>query len=438
MGISKRSVALAAFGTIPLLAMKGMIAPVLVILLYNLTLALIITADYLTIPKENGKPLRMKRRFEERLSLGAENRVEIEVTNNTQRSLRIDIKEHPPLEVSREPRLFSMSLGPRESRTFSYMLLPKRRGSYAFGEISYRIYGALELAIRYGKAENHDRFKVYPNLRNLSKYDMLARKNRLSELGIKTNRMYGEGSEYKSLRDYLPDDDYRRINWKASARRGTLISNEYESDRSQSLILALDTGRLMGRRCDGVAKVDYSIDAALMLGYVANMKADRIGLITFSSEVHQSIAPGRGLSHIHNITDNLYETEVQTVETDYRRVFEEVNRITNKRSLVCIFTDIIDIESSAELIEYLGELRRKHLILCSLIRDGSIDERYRSMPKDAADMYMKKVASDLLHDRREVIRRLIRKGVEVIDTDPKNLRIVVVNRYMELKGRIAI
>jgi uncharacterized protein (DUF58 family) len=277
--------------------------------------------------------------------------------------------------------------------------------------------------------------KVYPNLLELRKYVILARRGRFSEAGLKHSKLYGEGTEFESLRDYLPDDDYRRINWKATARLGHPVSEEYQSERSQNITIMLDCGRMMTAVIRDMSKLDYAINSALMLGYVGCTKGDKVSLMAFSDNVEAYIPPRGGKRQLYRMVEALYDISPKMCQPDYEKAFTLVESKLRKRSLIVVFTDLIDVEISKTLTSYLPVLRPHHLVLCITLKDSELIRIADKVPDTVEDVYQKAVAGQLLLEQQNTLSRLQQNGVLVLDAIPENLSVATVNRYLELKGR---
>ncbi len=381
----------------------------------------------------------LARRHDQRLSLATPNPVT--VTVRLRRGLRptpVTLRDEPPLAfaVAAEQRLMAgraVPAGPPISLTYS--VRPPRRGQYRFGDLHLRWGAPLGLLRRQARFAAAAPVQVYPNLADVKKYDLLLRRNRLWELGVRPVRVPGAGSEFERLRDYLPDDEYRRINWKATARRNKPISVEYETERSQHLMALLDVGRMMRSPVGDVEKLDYAINAVLLLAYVALQKGDRIGFLSFADDVQSWIAPRSGRGQFHQMLEQLYRLEGQPVEPDYAAAFSYFAAKQVKRSLVLVFTDLTGSVSAEQLVAQMARLRRSHLPLLVTIADPTIQQMARRPIADSAALYERAAAEQLLEERRLALERLHRAGVATLDAPADELSIALINRYLELKER---
>jgi uncharacterized protein (DUF58 family) len=300
--------------------------------IYLLVLGVVAWADWRVSPAPG--QWRLHRRHEERLSLAADNLVELFVTlDGPARPTRVWLRDTPPPTfriVEGEPVLAG-TVAAGETARFAYHLWPPRRGDYAFGDLYLRWESVLGLLRRQARYPAAAPVKVYPNIVDVRKYDLLLRRNRLWELGLRSTRIFGAGSEFERLRDYTPDDEYRRINWKATARRGKPITMEFETERSQNIYVFLDVGRMMRSPVGEVEKVDFAINAVLLLAYVATQKGDRVGLLTFDDRVINYVAPRSGKVQFRQLMEQLYAVAAQPIEPDYQVVFSYFAARQHKR-----------------------------------------------------------------------------------------------------------
>jgi uncharacterized protein (DUF58 family) len=394
----------------------------------------------------------------DKLSLGAWNPVRLEVTNPLPRRLRLELRDVVPTDFGRSPTrvTLSVSVGPRGSATTEYRVLPRLRGDYTFGELWVRWDGPLGLVRRSRRVAGSARpVRVYPNLRELKKYDLLVRRGLRLEAGGRPVRVAGASTEFERLREYLPDDDYRRINWKATARRGEPMVNQFEAERSQNLVLMLDAGRLMSARVElppvdaaaavaageqdtGLTKLDHALNAALLLAYVAGSRGDRVALLAYTDEVRAFVPPVRGRRGFLEMVRAGYNLRPEPIEPDHGRAFDFLAGRNLRRSLVVLFTDLVDRESSTRLVSHLVRAARHHLVVCVTLSDPTVVGPALARPTDTQALYETMVAQRLLDERASVLGTLTRAGVLSLDTTAPRLNPRLIDTYLKLKlrGRI--
>jgi uncharacterized protein (DUF58 family) len=353
----------------------------------------------------------------------------------TGRPRDLHVRDEAPVEIPNDGTLFEGTIAPNSSWFGRYHLSPRRRGDYPFGAIVVRVSSPLELLLWQHRFEFEDSARVYPNLRAIARYDLLARRGRLEEAGLRRTRRFGSGTEFERLRDYQPDDDYRRINWKATARRRQPVTVEYETERSQNLVLVLDTGRLMGTPVGYMQKLDYAVNAALMLAYVAMEMGDRTALLVFTDRTEHFIPLGRGQRQFQTLLETLYKVDTQPIEADPTRALNDLQRRQLRRSLIVVFTDVAESVEPTPLLMSLGQLARRHLPLCVMVSNPDITRLAATPPTDTRAAYEKVIAQRLLDERRSFTDRLESRGALVLDTSADNLTTGLINRYLEIKAR---
>jgi uncharacterized protein (DUF58 family) len=389
---------------------------------------------------------QVTREHDQKLSLGVPNRIAIEMISRASRPLNIIVRDEPPIFfVGADKATRSEVILPREPLTIDYYVRPLQRGDYVFGDINLRWVGPLRFYIRQAVIKAAATVKVYPNLHEIRKYDLLARRDQLAEMGLRNVRMRGEGTAFESLREYTPDDPYRIINWKATARHGKPISTDYEPERSQRVMVLLDVGRMMRSpiRVDdpggvswNMAKVDFVINSVLLFAYVATLKSDQVGLLVFADQVQQFIPPEAGRGHFQKLLEAMYALGSQPVEADYGRAMSFLSTHNKKRSLVVLFTDLSGSRASESLIQHVPRLTPRHLPLLVTIRDPALNQEAAHRPVTSDLLYRRAVAEQMIDERKLLLDQLGRRGVLTLDVTAEHLTMAVVNQYLQLKARM--
>ena len=279
--------------------------------------------------------------------------------------------------------------------------------------------------------------KVFPNLAEITRVELMLRRNRHLEMGLRRTRNRGAGSEFESLRDYTPDDEFRCIDWKATARRSKPITMAYETERSQTLIALLDIGRLMRSPVGELSKMDHAINAVLLLAHMATRQGDKIGLLSFADEVENWLPPRGGKRQFHAMLEQLYAIQGQSVESDFGRAFQHLSLQQGRRALVLIFTDLaVDSGQNFEdLILQIQRLRRRHLPLLISIADPDIHALAQQEASSSQALFERTTAAKFLENRRLALERLERSGVLTLDVPADELSLSLIERYLEIKSR---
>ena len=277
--------------------------------------------------------------------------------------------------------------------------------------------------------------KIFPNLRGMSEYETLRRHHASTFGGLHRQRMLGAGREFDQLRDYGPDDDFRDINWKATARRQHPITNLYQAERSRDVLLCLDCGRMMGNPVGNVAVLDHAIDAAIMVAHVANRQGDRVGLALFRDVVHRFVKPASGMPAVHRIIEELVDAKTEGVFPSYSALMTALRTHQNRRSLIFLFTDLNDPQLAANLAEVLPVASRRHVIVVISMRDPLLDQVAGGPAKDRRGVYQAIAARQLAMERATRTRELKRLGATVLEADADSITIKLLNTYLSIKAR---
>lgn len=401
----------------------------------DILLLVVAAVDYFI--SEKMKDFQVERQMDERFAMGAENQVTIKIRNRSRRSVKFIVKdEYPPqMELLEHRRIASLTVPTNRSRTWNYELLPTGRGKYNFGKTALRFQTRLGLLWKQYNFPTESDVKVYPNIREAKKNELYAHRNRRPDPGIRRMQLRGQGREFESMREFVTGDEIRHISWHASARRGKIITRQYTIERSQNVVILLDTGRLMTARIGKLSKLDHAINAALSIAYVAASGGDNVGLMAFARRVISYLPPRRGRDQINRVMESLYNLEPQLIEPSYARAFNFFSVNCKRRSLVIILTDLVDRDASAELLMHTSKLIPRHLPLIVTIGDTDLRELVRTKPNKAADVYQQGVAEEILRQREEALSRIRHAGGLALDVPARQLSIALVNKYLEVKER---
>ena len=377
--------------------------------------------------------IRVRRERPARLSLGVHNEIVLVLENMSRRPATVVVRDEPPSIFPADQAITEVVVPPFGWCRVTYRLLPTERGNFEFGNIALRRRGRLSLAWADQSMPAAESVQVYPNLLEIRRYEALVRTSLVRSGGYRAKRLPGAGREFSHFRDYTIDDDFRAVNWKATARRGKPITAVHESERSQDIIFCLDIGRMMAAKVGILSKLDHAINAVLMLTHVSQTFQDNLGLLVFSHGVHQYLPPAKGRSQHSQFLQTLYSVKPELCYVNYQEAFQYLITKHPKRALVMVFTDLLDAVVSAEYREAVRLLRQFHSPLTLAIADVPLQELARRVPEKIDDLYDVLVARELLHGRTEMLRGLERQGAMVLDTIPERLTIDAVNRYLAIK-----
>jgi uncharacterized protein (DUF58 family) len=409
---------------------------------YNLALLALVVTDYSRL--KASRDCTARRVCGDVFSLGEQNPVWIEIDNRSSEPFHVVARDEPPLEFSVTKSLLTLEVGPREKARDDYKVLPHARGDYRFGDLNVRYTTKLGFVMRQERIPAELGAKVYPDILQTKKHLLLARENRIVQMGLRRSRIYGQGQEFERLRDYVPDDSPRHIDWKATARRRVLTTREYDIEQSQQIMILLDIGRSMASHTiepdgsAGITKADCAINAAVLLAHVAAQSDDRVGLFCFAAAPVTYVPPGKGNPQASRLMEALYPLQPRIEEPAYHDNFLFLTQKQKKRSLIFLMTDLIDPIASKSLISSIGLLTRTHLVVCVALADYELPEIIHGEATKGIDLYAKTVASSILRDRKKALGQLMNQGVIAMDATPSDLSVTTVNKYLQLKreGRL--
>ena len=395
-------------------------------------LLLAFLADAAMAPGE--KTLRVERKAAQRVSLGASSQVTVTLENRGERTARVRFTDDLPELLARQGAdVLDATVPPRRDARLGYRVNAVRRGDAEYGDVHLRVLGPLGLAWRQRRVRAPIPLRVLPGVMEVGRYRLLGLHNRLREAGFRVTRQRGEGGSFESLREYVRGDDPRTIDWKASARRGNVIVRQYEAERRQNVVMLVDAGRLMTEKVGERERIDYALTAALLLADVAAVHGDLVGLLVFADRVQQYIPPAR--NSISRMAEALGEVHAKVVEPNYPAAFTYLARQLRRRSLLVMFTDIIDSSASSALVAHLGKAAGRHLPIAVAIRNPDLEATAALAVEEEADVYRRVAAEELLQARGAALASMQRAGVLVADTRPNDAVPAVVNRYLDVKRR---
>jgi uncharacterized protein (DUF58 family) len=378
--------------------------------------------------------LEIRRTAPDVLSLKRRNLVRLELSSRAGRRLHVQVQDDlfdgghsPDLPVSGE-------IGARGQLTLSYHVEPSVRGAYTLGDHHLRYRSLFGLWQRQLRVSAQSPVRVYPDLKQLQAFDLLARDSREYSL-VRVSRSKGGESEFARLRDQVPDDEHRSIDWKATARRQRLTVREYQLESNQNLLFMLDAGRMMTGVEAGLSRFDHALNASLMLAHVASRTGDRVGMLGFDQAVRVFVSPSAGPSATRRLIQAAYNLHPELVEPDYDRAFSYLSTRVRSRALVILFSHVIDGTVGDLLVRRVKALRATHLPLVVLFRDTDIEALAEPGSRLAPDSYTKAAAAEILKNQRAVAVDMRRAGALVLESDARTLTGKLVSRYLQLKAR---
>lgn len=367
------------------------------------------------------------------------------LSNRSRLALRVQVHEdsHPQLTKqynSGWQRLAAATGGqgelsrPGEARS-DLRITPALRGELPLGGAGLRVSGGLGLWVLQYRFELGGKLRVYPLIEELARADLFAHRRRLYSLGEHRSRKFGRGTDFDRLREYTPDDEFRSINWNATARAGKPVVNQFHTDQSRELMLMLDCGRLMHTEIAGRSRLDRCLDSAIHLAYLALAQSDRVGLIAFDAEVRRHIAPGRRGEHLDRLINATFDLQPRFVESDYGRAVAELRSKHPKRGMVVLFTDLVDSVSSQSAVANLSRLARTHLPVIVILDDPAVHSLADAPAQTSQAAYVRAAAERFISEKRRALARLRSRGCLIVNVAADKLSGALVSEYLEAKAR---
>ena len=370
-----------------------------------------------------------------RLSNGDENEIKIFLENWYAFNVNCEIIDEIPFEFQVRDLSFKVSLEPAKTKIFNYNLKPVKRGEYNFGSTNIYASSPIGFVKRRYRFEGTKVVPVYPSYIQMKKYELMAISDRLTEAGIKRIRKIGHSMEFDHIKEYVRGDDYRTINWKATARKAKLMVNHYDDEKSQQIYSVIDIGRIMKMPFGGMSLLDYAINSSLVISSIAMLKHDKAGLITFSNKVNQILPADRQARQMQNLLEILYNQKTDFLESDYEILTSTILQKINHRSLILLFTNFESLNALQRQLKYLRRLSQAHLVIVIFFINT---ELYSIIDKPAVnieEIYHKTIAEKFAYEKRLIVKELARYSIQSILTTPQNLSVNTINKYLELKAQ---
>jgi uncharacterized protein (DUF58 family) len=402
-------------------------------ILFYLFLAAVLTDVILLYRTRKG--LHGYRFLPERLSNGDQNEIRVHLENFYPFNIALEVVDEIPHQFQKRDLSFKLPLAPGEAKVISYLLRPVKRGEYSFGALNTFVCSPLGLISRRFRFSVDAMVPVYPSFIQMRKYELMAISNRLTDSGIKKIRRIGHNMEFELIKEYVAGDDFRTINWKATARKRQLMVNHFQDERSQQVISLIDKGRVMQMPFNGMSLLDHAINACLVISNIAIKKSDKAGLITFQDKIGAMVAPSRQNSQMSHILEVLYNQKTAYRESDFSILYNRIRKRITQRSLLLLFTNFESIYGLQRQLPYLKQLAKSHLLVVIFFENTEMKSLIELPAKDVRAIYHKAIAEKFSYDKRLIVKELTRHGIQAMLTAPEHLTVNTINKYLELKAR---
>lgn len=371
----------------------------------------------------------------DKLSNGDENNIKIKVTNQYLFSSRVNIIDELPFQFQKRDFNFQIVLKSGEQKFYTYAVRPVERGVYSFGNLNVFASSPIGFLAKKYTFDHNKEVPVYPSFLQLRKYDLLTFSNRLLEFGIKKIRRIGHTMEFEQIKDYIQGDDIRNINWKATAKRGQLMVNQFQDEKSQPIYSIIDKGRVMKMPFNSLSLLDYAINATLVISNIALKKNDKAGMFSFSNKIEYRVIAERKSSQMNLILETLYNLRTNFVESDFSRLYIDVKRHLPQRSLLLLYTNFETLDALHRQLPYLQAIAKQHLLVVIFFENTELFSYAQKKPNNTLEMYEQAISEKFLYEKQLVVNELKKYGIQTILTKPENLTINTINKYLEIKAK---
>lgn len=390
--------------------------------------------DILLLFASNKKVIGI-RNMAEKLSNGDENEIRIALNNQYTFPVYLKIIDEIPFQFQQRNFEVKRRIKAQEKDDYKYFLRPTERGEYSFGNLNIYAASPLRLISRRFTFDNNQMVPTYPSYMQLRKYDLMAFSNNLFQYGLKKIRRIGHTMEFEQIKEYVQGDDLRTINWKATAKKNQLMVNQFQDEKSQNVYMIIDKGRVMKMPFNGLSLLDYAINATLVLSNVILKKQDKAGMFAFSKKVENRVVAEKRQSQMQQIMENLYNIKTDFFESDFSRLYVDVKKHINQRSLIMLYTNFETLDGLYRQLPYLKGIAKNHLLVVVFFNNTELDELIHQKASNVQEIYDKVIAEKFAFEKRLIVNELRKYGIYSVLTQPEHLTLDTINKYLEIKAR---
>ncbi|MCF2221770.1 DUF58 domain-containing protein [Chryseobacterium sp. PS-8] len=390
--------------------------------------------DYLFVFNRK-EGISAQRILPEKLSNGDENPVKVDIKNNYAFKINVKVIDEIPFQFQKRDFLIEKQIESGRNTFFQYILEPKERGEYNFGSLNVYVSSPLGFVAKRFNFQKDANLPTYPSFIHLRKYELMALQSEFLLGGIKKIRKLGHTMEFEQIKEYVPGDDIRTINWKATSKTNRLMVNQFQDEKSQRIFMLIDKGRTMKMPFKGLSLLDYSINATMALSHIILKKGDRAGMMTFSKKTENKIAAENKSGQLRKISEALYNIKTDFFESDFNRLYQDVKYSLNQRSLILLFTNFETLDGLNRQLKYLRGIAKNHLLVVVFFKNSELQTLIHKNPESMQEVYDEIIAEKFEFEKKLIIQELRKYGIYTVYTLPENLNIDVINKYLEIKAR---
>jgi uncharacterized protein (DUF58 family) len=410
--------------------------PVLMRLAHGLLTLVVIgfIVDYMLLFNQKNA-IQAQRILPEKLSNGDQNSIKIDLKNNYPFTIKTKVIDEIPFQFQKRNFHIERIINSNKNILFEYLLEPKERGEYSFGILNVFAQSPLGLVSKRFIFQKEAMLPSYPSFIHLRKYELMALQNEFLLGGIKKIRKLGHTMEFEQIKEYVPGDDVRTINWKATSKRNQLMVNQFQDEKSQRIFMLIDNGRTMQMPFNGLSLLDYSINATMALSHIILKKNDRAGMMTFSKKTEHKVAADNKSGQLRKISEALYNIQTNFFESDFSRLYQDVKYTIGQRSLILLFTNFETLDAVNRQMKYLRGIAKNHLLVIVFFKNAELQSLIHANPENIQEVYDEIIAEKFEYEKKLIIQELRKYGIYTVYTLPENLNIEVINKYLEIKAR---
>ncbi len=383
----------------------------------------------------NRQTIKVQRIIADKLSNGDNNEIFIDLENKYPFDIHATIVDETPFQFQIRNFKFTEKIAKDSKKTLQYTVRPTRRGEYNFGAVNVFVSNVFGFVARRFQFDANKIVPVYPSYLQMRKYELYAISNHLKELGIKKIRKMGQNNEFEQIREYVQGDDIRQLNWKATARKNSLMLNQFQDEKSQQIYSVIDKGRVMKMPFANMTLLDYAINASLVISNIAIQKSDKAGLITFNTKVNTSLAADNRAGQMSQILEVLYNQKTAYKESDYEALFVNLRVKIKQRSLIFLYTNFESLASLERQLPYFRNIAKQHLVVVIFFENTELTDLTNLKTTNVEDIYVKTIAQKFMYEKKLIVKELAKYGIHSILTKPQDLTINTINKYLEMKAR---
>jgi len=371
----------------------------------------------------------------EKLSNGDENPINVSIKNYYTFPILVKIVDEIPFQFQIRNFNIEKNIKGSSQIEINYYLRPTERGEYHFGNLNVYVSSPLRLISKRFIFSKDQMVPTYPSYIQLRKYDLIAFSNNLFQYGVKKIRRIGHSMEFEQIKEYTQGDDIRTLNWKATAKKNSLMINQFQDEKSQSVYMVIDKGRVMKMPFNGLSLLDYAINATLVLSNVILKKQDKAGMFAFSKKVENRVVAEKRSSQMQKILENLYNIKTNFFESDFSRLYVDIKKNVNQRSLILLYTNFETLDGLHRQLPYLKGIAKNHLLVVVFFSNTELNYLINKKADNIQEVYDKVIAEKFAFEKRLIVNELKKYGIYSVLTQPENLTLDTINKYLEIKAR---